>query len=614
MSVHDDATEVRAVDAHATLVQPSNPFAVGQRVNDRYLLEEVIGAGGFGQVFRARDDMLGRVVALKTILTGRRAGGDPQRLLDEARTVARLDHPNIIPIYDVGIADGIPWMAMKLIDGEGLERLLRSGPLPRERAFEILAQTARALDHAHRRGIVHRDIKPSNIIVSHSEGGGDHAWLADFGIAKILGGDSGAAEEIAGTPAYMAPEQITGKRVDARTDVFALGCVAVEALTGLRAFQGGSYSELVYRIVHDEPNGLAQVRAAAGSAAEAAVKRALAKSPEDRVQTAAELVRMLTGGAPEPKKTLTQRLLTREVALPWDGRYVVAAEGVEKGYGWRSRVVKNASLHIERGAIFALLGRNGSGKTTLLRTLLGIYRRDAGRVALFGRDPEKEGPAILARVGYVSESLPVYDTLRVGELLTLMSRVYAASWGHALAYSLLGRYKLPLTTKVKALSRGMRTQLGLVCALAHRPELLVLDDPTLGLDAVVLDDFFATLAEISRKEGTTVLMASHNIGEMESIATHVGLFADGHVILADTLAGLRTRTREVRLTFRDDVPPELTTMQDFRTVRSSGRHVTGVILDDSTGALDRIKALHPDEIEVRELGLKEIFINFMREQ
>jgi ABC-type multidrug transport system ATPase subunit len=610
--MNDDATEVRGQDRLPTARQPEASFVAGERINDRYLLGELIGVGAFGQVFRARDELLGRDVAFKTITpSGRR---DRKELLEEARTVARLDHPHIVPIYDVGIVGSTTWMAMKLIDGVGLDRVMvKDGTLPRDRALPILAQTAGALDHAHRRGIVHRDVKPSNILVSRAEGGADHAWLADFGIAKMLTGDTSTGESlIAGTPAYMAPEQITGKRVDARTDVFALSCVAVEALTGVRCFDGHTYSELVYQVVHDTPNGLAQVGSAAGPQIEAAIRRGLAKSPEDRIQTAEELMRLLTDQRPAPSPSLLRRVTQRQPATVWDGRYVLAAERLAKGYGWRKPVVRDVNLRIERGAIYALLGRNGSGKTTLIRTLLGIYRRDGGEVRVFGRDPQLEGPAILGRIGYVAETPPFYDTMRVGELLALLAGVYS-DWDHGLAYSLLGRYKVPLATRIRALSRGTRTQLALIAALAHRPEFLVLDDPTLGLDAVVLDDFFEMLAETSRREGTTVFLASHNIAEVESIATNVGLFADGRIVLSDSLAGLRTRTREVTMTFADDVPPSIRAVSDFKTIRSSGRHVTGFVLDESSGAIERLKALQPASMQTRELSLKEIFVNFMRE-
>ena len=581
-------------------------LAAGARVNERYVLESLIGVGGFGRVYRARDELLGRNVAFKTLSRGSVA----VNLIDEAKTVARLDHPHIVPVYDVGVLEGTPWMAMKLIDGIGLERVLATeGRLDRDRALRIAAQAATALSHAHRRGIVHRDIKPSNILLSRAEDGSEHAWLADFGVAKIMtGSTTSSSEPISGTPSYMAPEQITGRRVDARSDVFSLACVVAEMLAGRRCFSGASYSELVYRIVHDEPDVLHDLED------EAPLRRALAKSPEDRYQSVDDFARELLTGAAQPRRGLSRRLSTKNDDAPWDGRFVIAARGLRKGYGWRrTPVVKDVSLHVERGAIYALLGRNGTGKTTLLRTLLGIYRRDGGDVRLFGRDPERHAAAVLSRVGYVTDTLPVYDTMRVAEYLQLM-RASFPNWDDALAYELLGRYRLQLDSRIRTLSRGMRTELGLLGALAHRPELLVLDDPTLGLDAVVLDDFFTTLAETTRRDGTTVLIASHNIAEVEGVATHVALFSDGRITVADRLDSLRTRTREVRLTFAEDVPDALRTIQELTILRTVGRHATAVVLDESSGALERVKDLHPTEMEVRELTLKEIFVNFMRQR
>jgi ABC-2 type transport system ATP-binding protein len=603
----EDATLERS-DAD-TVILPRGPLATGSRVNGRYVLEDSIGVGGFGRVFRARDEMLGRSVAFK-ILTRTSVASN---LIEEAKTVAKLDHPHIVPVYDVGVADDTPWMAMKLIDGVGVDQVLRrEGRLTRDRAVHIAAQAATALSHAHRRGIVHRDIKPSNILLSRGDDGGEHAWLADFGIAKILiSGTTSSDEIIAGTPSYMAPEQITGRRVDARSDIFSLACVTVEMITGRRCFGGGSYSDLVYKIVHDVPD-LADVGAIAGEEVEQAIRRALSKSPDDRQQTIEEFSRELRQRETKPRPRL-KRMLTREEPA-WDGRHVIAARELRKGYDFRrTPVLHDVSIHVERGAIYALLGRNGSGKTTLLRTLLGIYRRDRGDVRIFGRDPERHNSAVMERVGYVTDTLPIYDTLRVSEYLDLL-RASFPNWDDALAYELLGRYRLPSGARIKTLSRGMRTELGLLGALAHRPELLVLDDPTLGLDAVVLDDFFDTLADVARRDGTTVLIASHNIAEVETVATHVGLFADGRIVVADRLDALRTRTREVRMTFANDIPATIRSIPEFTTIRTSGRRVTGVVLDETTGAIERLKALAPEDIEVRELSLKEIFVNFMRQR
>ena len=613
MSDTTERLDVTVVKQGPAAVPAPGEFALGATIGGRYVLEELLGSGGFGHVFRARDSLLGRPVAFKTIQRGRAATA-AGNVIDEAKTVAKLDHPHIVPVYDVGVSDGVAWMAMKLIDGEGLDRLLKTRTrLGVEQALRIAAQSADALQHAHRRGIVHRDVKPSNILLTRNDDGSDHVWIADFGIAKLLTGDStGSSEIIAGTPAYMSPEQITGKRVDARSDVFALGCVAAEMISGARCFKGSSYSEMVYRIVHDQPEGVADIGEIAGEAIERTIRRALAKSPEDRFQTVDEFKSELLRAAGEKRrKAPLWRRLTTYGGVEWDGRDVVVARDVMKSYRWRKPVVRGVDLRVERGAIHAILGRNGSGKTTLLRTLLGFYRREGGEVRIFGRDPERETAAVLARVGYVSDTLAAYDTLRVSDLLQIHRQSYS-DWDDALGYEMLGRYELPLDVRIRTLSRGQRTQLGLICALSHRPELLVLDDPTLGLDAVVLDDFFETLAATSRRDGTTVLIASHNIAEIESIASHISLFDDGRVVLTDSLDHLRTRTRQVTLTFRDDVPEAIRAIDDFTALKTTARKVTGVVLDESTGAMERLKALDPADMEVRELTLKEIFVNFMR--
>jgi ABC-2 type transport system ATP-binding protein len=581
----------------------------GTVIGGRYVVEELIGEGGFGEVYRAHDEMLGRAVALKTLPRAAAASSD---LLAEAKTVAKLDHPHIVPVYDVGISAGTPWMAMKLVDGAGLDRvLIDEGKLDRDRAVEIAKQAASALSHAHRRGIVHRDIKPSNILISRRDDGAMHVWLADFGIAQILSGQaSSGMNTIAGTPAYMAPEQITGRRVDARADIFALGCVIAEMLTGKRCFGGTSGSDLIYRIVHHEPESLSEIGELAGPEIERVIRRAMAKSPDDRYTSVDELSRELLSGGPAPRR-LIPRLLRRRVAPEWDGRDVIVTRGLEKGYSRRDKIVRGVDLRVPRGSIFALLGPNGSGKTTLIRTLLGIYRRDAGEVRIFGRDPQQHGAAVLARVGFVADNLQVYDTLRVRDFLRFMNAAYP-DWDDAVAYSMLGRYKFPLESRIKALSRGMRTQLALAGALAHKPELLVLDDPTLGLDAVVLDDFFETLSESARRQGTTIFIATHNIAEVETIATHIALFDEGKILFADSLRGIRTRMREVTLTFAGDVPDSVRAIPSFTSVQSTGRRVKGVVLDATAVTIDRLKALEPAEIDIRELTLKEIFVNTMK--
>jgi ABC-type multidrug transport system ATPase subunit len=595
----------------------------GTRISNRYAIQELLGVGAFGRVYRAHDEMLGRTVAIKTLIIENKERSDGRdavhAFLEEARTIAKLDHPHIIPVHDAGNENGIPWMAMRLVHGESLDATIkREGAFSLDRAARLLTQAAKALDHAHRKGSVHRDIKPANMMIERQDDGSEHLWVADFGIARILTERTTTSNAaIAGTPSYMSPEQITGKKVDARADIFALGCVAYEVGVGKRAFSGDNISQIVYKLVHESPDGMAELGERMGKGFESAVRRAIAKSPEDRFQTAEEFARALeTLKASQnalPGQTLAtrlQNLLRQTPAGGWDGRQAVVVTDVVKSYGLRKKVLNGLTLSVPTGSIYALLGRNGSGKTTLIRTVLGLYRQDSGKVSVFGKNPHLDGPAILTRIGYVPEVVAVFDWINVSQLIQMLRPIYK-TWDNSYCYKLLERFELPLDVKIRDMSRGMMTKVSLVAALAHRPELLVLDDPTLGLDKVVLREFFETLADVSKREGTTVLIASHAIEQVEKIATHVGLLSEGRLMLSDTQAGLKMRTREVRLTFRDDVP-EIRNIDHFKTIRASGRHLTGVVLDTSGGAIEKLKQLGAEEMEVRELDLDEIFFNFMK--
>jgi ABC-type multidrug transport system ATPase subunit len=608
-------------DDQATTDGSDLSFVPGQKIAGRYRIEELLGRGAFGEVYRAYDELLGRIIALKTVALERAGGKDDGGLdavLEEARTVAKLDHQSIVPVYDVGTEGKKVWMAMKLVEGKGLAAILQDeGKMNAKRAVQLLCQAARALDHAHRKGIIHRDVKPSNILVERQADGTEHVWLADFGIAKIITGKTTRRDQsLIGTPGYMAPEQITGKRVDARADIFALGCVAYELIIGAHAFDGSTY-EVLYSVVHEQPKGLSELGALAGKGFEKLVRKALSKSPEDRYQTAEEMARELDGlakeGGAQNGRNLRSRLLKllqRPEAAHWDGRDALVVRELYKGYKFRQRVLNGITLNVPTGSIYGLLGRNGSGKTTLIRTVLGIYQHDSGSISIFGRDPHREGPAALSRIGYVPETLAAYDSMTVSQLLTFL-RPFYPKWDNGYCYHLMGRYELPLEVKIRDLSKGMKTKVSLICALSHRPEFLVLDDPTVGLDAVTLGEVFETLHEISEREAATVFISSHNIDEVEKIATHIGFIKEGRLLLADTLEGLRMRTREVKLTFRDEVP-DLRGIRHFKALRTSGRRVTGVVLDTSSDAMEKLKALGAEQIEVRELNLKEIFVNFLR--
>jgi serine/threonine protein kinase len=265
-------------------------YTVGSEVAG-YRLEEQIGSGGMALVYRARDIQLGRNVALK--LLSPTLGSDEafrQRFIRESRAAAAVDHPNIIPIFAAGQSDGVLFIAMRYVQGGDVRQLVsRLGPLPAERAVGIVTQVASALDAAHLHGLVHRDIKPANMLLDGSGGDGeqDHVYLADFGLSKRSLSVTGLTSigQFLGTPAYVAPEQVEGKAVDGRADLYALACTAFEMLSGVPPFDRDDDLAIMWAQVSAPPPALSQYRPDLPPAVDAVLQRALAKVADDRYQT-----------------------------------------------------------------------------------------------------------------------------------------------------------------------------------------------------------------------------------------------------------------------------------------------------------------------------------------
>jgi predicted Ser/Thr protein kinase len=284
-------------------------------------VEGILGRGGMGVVYRATELRLRRPVAIK-LITAERAQ-DPafrERFEREARLTAAIDHPNVIPVYAAGEDDGHLYLVMRYVDGTDLQALLRRhGRLEPVRAAAIVAQVGEALDAAHAAGLVHRDVKPANVLLS-----GDHVYLSDFGLTRTIGSDTRLTDsgEWMGTVDFMSPEHLAGRRTDARSDVYALGCVLHAALTGTPPFRRDTAPQTIVAHLHDAPP---RPSATAGvpPAFDAVMARALAKDPDDRYPSAGDLGRAAAAaaaGEPEPAPTQS---VARGPAAPSDAPTVV---------------------------------------------------------------------------------------------------------------------------------------------------------------------------------------------------------------------------------------------------------------------------------------------------
>ncbi len=321
----------------------------------RYELLDVLGHGAMGVVNKAHDSFLDRIVAVKTYRQDVPITEDVKRRFErEVRTASKLNHPNIVVVYDGGLEQSVPYLAMEFVEGPTLAaELARHNRLGLDRALYIIRKVADGLAYAHARGVVHRDLKPANILLA----GGTEPKIADFGVAKLMSSASATALTAAvGTPSYMAPEQIEGHGVDARSDVFALGILAYELLTGRQPFVGEGWTVVMFQIMNVEPERPTALDPGLPAAVDGVLARSLAKNPSDRTPDVATFAKEL-GEALTPRDAPRQPIEQREIPKdPEDSLDAGAFEGIrDLAPSPRERSSRRSSMLGPASAVIVLL-------------------------------------------------------------------------------------------------------------------------------------------------------------------------------------------------------------------------------------------------------------------
>ena len=286
--------------------------------------------------------------------------------------------------------------------------------------------------------------------------------------------------------------------------------------------------------------------------------------------------------------------------------YAIETKGLTKRYR-RQNAVDELSMRVPVGSVFAFLGRNGAGKTTTIRILLDLLNRTSGEASMLGLDCVKGAMELRKRTGYVAEGQKMYDWMKVDEIIWFCKGFYS-TWDDAFAAELKSKLELPGGKKIGELSRGTQAKLALLLAMAHRPELLVLDEPTAGLDVVVRRDFLEGVIELIQEEGRTVFFSSHIVHEVERVADWVGIIDAGKMIWCSTLDELKSRVKRIVLSFEGPLPPLNSISSDILASERNGRQAAMVVRDFTDETIARAQALKPIDIRVDDLSLEDIFV------
>lgn len=292
---------------------------------------------------------------------------------------------------------------------------------------------------------------------------------------------------------------------------------------------------------------------------------------------------------------------------------VIVTENLIKNYGAK-RVVDHLSLRIPEGCVYGFLGRNGAGKSTTIRMLMGMVPPDYGRIEIFGEPLESLRPETRSRIAYIAEGHPLYGSLRIGEMVSF-ARSFYRTWDDRMVRRILDHFELSPKQRIRRLSRGQQAQVSLAIAMGPDPELLVLDDPTLGLDTVIRRDFLESLIQIIQRRGRTILFSSHVLGDVERVATRIGIMVDGVLRVDCPLDHFRDTLRKVVCEFPGappDLPPDANPIQGLVSARSIGCTLELLIVGYGPEQRATIDSLEPRYVDVTELNLEDAFIEYTR--
>ena len=288
---------------------------------------------------------------------------------------------------------------------------------------------------------------------------------------------------------------------------------------------------------------------------------------------------------------------------------VIVSHRLTKYYGPQC-VVDSLDLRVPQGCVYGFLGRNGAGKSTMIKMLLGLVQPSYGRAELFGEDSGRLRPEMRARIAYLAEGHPLYRWMTIAEAVHF-TRPFHPTWNDALLEQILDHFELPRRKKIRRLSRGQRAQVALALAVAPDPELLILDDPTTGLDTVVRRDFLESLIQIIQRRGRTIFFSSHILGDVERVADRIGILVDGVLRVDCPTERFKESIRKVVLQF-DGPPPEFPGCRGLVARWQVGSQLELVFVDYSDEHRHLAESLEPRRLDVEELNLEDAFIEYTR--